>query len=302
MRLLVTLAVCIFLVLIGGCTRDQGGRYDRYQYGGSYTGCHPRLADNCRILLYSSPNSGRGDLQILNLETQQITNLTNSAEYEGDASYSNFGGRIVFVRELNSRGSIWTMNSDGTDQRQHSFDADYNHSPTFLSAHEVVYCKQGGRFGDTRDQLWIVDIRSNESRSLAAAYIEGSSPDASKDRQIAFSRFTSDRSEVFIWDVDRQSELSLGFGSSPAFSPDGNSVVCVLSKHDDFEYDLCTIDIKSGTRTWITNDGGYKSSPSWPADNWIVYADSSGTPEPRKIIRITLDTNSSEVLYDFESH
>ncbi|MBL8855498.1 MAG: PD40 domain-containing protein [Planctomycetaceae bacterium] len=288
------------VVVLCGCADDRRGRNDSYVNGGSYVGCRPSIGLEQNSVLLSTPTIGNGDLLLLDLTTRGITNLTLSDEYEGDAVFSPNYNRIAFVREINSRGSIWTMNADGTDKRQHTFDDYYNHSPTYLTPHEVVYCKEGGQFGDRRDHLWVVDTRSNEGRPLSAKSLQGNSPDVALERFVAFARFLDGRLEVLLWDIKEQTLSSLGEGSGPAFSPDGSRLVVVASKLGDFQYDLCMIDLHSKKRTWITDTGGYKAYPSWPADNHIFYLDSTGTRELGKIVRVSLDNFSIEVLHNLE--
>ncbi len=289
--------LCLLLICICGCPVERNGRIDHYQNGGSYIGCRPSIDPEHYTMLISTPTVGNGDLLLIDLTTQDVTNLTQSDEYEGDASFSPDYNRIAFVREINSLGSIWTMNVDGTDKRQHTFDSHYNHSPVYLSSREIVYCKEGGSYGDKRDQIWIVETSTNESRPLSSPSIQGSSPTVANERYVAFSRFDSGKLNLFLWDIEEQLLTSLGRGSNPVFSPDAKYLAFISTKRGDYEYDVCKIKIETKERTWITNTGGYKSYTSWPKDNYITYLDSTGTRGLGKVVRVELDGSSTEVLY-----
>ncbi len=87
--------------VLDGCyskPRPAAGRWVRYASGGRYIGAHPRASPNDKLVVFSSPATGCGDIYVYNMMTGAITRLTDDPNYEGDPAWSHDGKQIVFVR------------------------------------------------------------------------------------------------------------------------------------------------------------------------------------------------------------
>src|SRR5262249_55706704 len=124
----VGLAVVFRSRLVG---RVAGGRYDRYARGGAFIGSGPAIRPDGRVILYSSPRTGKGDLYLIDIDGRNRRRLTANPSYEGDGIFSPDGLRIAFIREEGSASHVWLMNADGTGERTVTSGTGYDTCPSF---------------------------------------------------------------------------------------------------------------------------------------------------------------------------
>lgn len=103
----------IVVVTPDGSTRT---RLTTYRYSRSVTGWSP----DATKLLFVSDQDGDPDLWVMDRDGSDATKLTRNVVMDLDGAFSPDGTRIAFYRASRQgrTTSIWTMASDGTDERQ----------------------------------------------------------------------------------------------------------------------------------------------------------------------------------------
>ena len=99
-RLSSAITLASLTVMLVGC--PVGGRWDRKAGGGRFIGASPDLSPKDDVIVFSSADTGHGDIYSYNIEASALTRLTDDPDYEGDPEYSPDGRQIVFVREENN--------------------------------------------------------------------------------------------------------------------------------------------------------------------------------------------------------
>ncbi len=107
------------------------GRYEEYIGGGLYKGEHFSLSPDGKMIVYSSPRTGHGDLYLVGSDGAHTRRLTSNPNYEGNPSFSPDGSKVTYEREQNKCGHIWIVNADGTGQKQLTFGSAYDSEPRF---------------------------------------------------------------------------------------------------------------------------------------------------------------------------
>lgn len=143
-------------------------------FGLDSSGMRPTVSSDGRLLLYSSPTVGNGDIFIRDLHTGSITNLTHLPASETSPVFSADGSHVLFTRNTGTSGQLWTLRlADGAERRLTTgpyFDRDAVPLPgtewiIFSRAHLWRPYSMGGMVWDRWD-LCYVSINGGEVRRL----------------------------------------------------------------------------------------------------------------------------------------
>jgi serine/threonine protein kinase len=99
--------------------------------------------DGKKIVFTSIRNTGRTRVYVIDLETNEVTRLSQQYSYDRQPVWSPDGSRIAFVTTQKGPVQIWTMAPDGSDQRLFTRSADaVNSYPTWGVNGEVILFTQ----------------------------------------------------------------------------------------------------------------------------------------------------------------
>ena len=81
------------------------------------------------------------DIYVADMKGNITKKLTNSPGYDAEAVLSPKGDKILFTSDRSGDLELWTMNIDGSDQRQITFDLGYDGGRLFLAltAKKIVF-------------------------------------------------------------------------------------------------------------------------------------------------------------------
>lgn len=197
------------------------------------------------------------------------------------------GGKIAYAEaEVTSYGaliySIWIMNADGSERRKI---ANLASDPSFSSdGQRIAFSGYTGRQGGASGGLWIMNADGSDQKLMwnegSVAYTSWA-PDGQRIALLAFK-------SVIIFDLTNNQRTPVIIGEQPAFSADGQRVICktcqatrcglFIVNIDGTNRIPLTIDADDGQPAW-SPDGQKIAFASGKRDRWdihVINADGSG--------------------------
>jgi len=188
-----------------------------------WTSWHPQG----RLMAFAGEVDKNWEIFVIDLESDSVTRLTNTATDEAAPSWSPDGSQLVFTARVNERSQVFRMNADGTGRTNLS-QSDRNEwhpswSPT--SDEIVFYASQD----TTADHLFLMRSDGADRRQLTSGHLHDVFPGWSADgSMVVFSRNQTGTIGVY--------QMSAGGSvpeevAAPAFygriSPDGKTVAFI---------------------------------------------------------------------------
>lgn len=160
-------------------------------------------------------------------QARKITNGTGELYSERFGLAWTPDGHIVYSSRQSGNPDIWTMEANGTGQKQLTFDTGADLQPAVSPDGQYIVFVSS-RTG--RHQLWRMDIDGNHPLMLAST--EGVQfPGISPDGQWAVYEGNA-QGKTVIWRVPLSGgipiQLTQDTARCPVISPDGNSIACFL--------------------------------------------------------------------------
>jgi TolB protein len=201
----------------------------------------PAWSPNGQSLAFEAsrgPNGLNIDIYVMNAEGSALKRITNEPTLDRMPSWSPDGTKIAFMKDNRSvqepdTGDIYTMNADGTDQRQLTDNGQYEYPAWSPDGKAVAF----DRLTKTSGGIYAVNAEGGGLRKLTHpphSFWDDEpswSPDGTK---IAFTRTsgaTPNRPDVFTMNTDGTHLMKLTGETegaySPDFSPDGKRIVFV---------------------------------------------------------------------------
>lgn len=249
MRRTTMLATAMLAALVGGLASLA---WAQGPAEASFPGKNGRIA-------FSANRDGNVDVFSVRADGTGLRRLTDFQGWDNSPSFSADGKKIAFDsrRGDGNEATIWTMNADGTRERQVTFtdgvypDADLDFAPAFSP--------DGGRL----------------------AYSHLPSSRYGEDPDIPYS------SHVYALNLsnDRERDLTPGFfvASSPSWSPDGRRIAFVgYGSGQGGNYDIYTVKTDGTGLKRLTDTETDESSPEWSPDSSkiVFHTDRTGEVDP----------------------
>lgn len=230
--------------------------------------------DGTRIAFVSNRESGVENVWVMASDGSSASNLTFNPLIPSSSSsspaWSPDGSKIAFSSNRYGPSDIWTMNSDGSDQRVVAWDSATDDQPSYNDdATRIAYQSEGRIVSirpDGTDREYVTDPQAVGAQSDANPVY---SPDG---HELAFWRASyPGGSHLMVARANGESvrELSTGAGVArqPAWDPDGRSII-FASDRDAAEpgsgasTDLYSLNMRSGDVTRLTTHALSDGNPS----------------------------------------
>ena len=221
-------------------------------------------------LLFVSNQDGDREIFTVDLDGNNLTQLTTNHSDDYDASWSPSGDKILFTSNReHGNTEVYMMNADGTEQMNLSqskgFDGRARWSPDGLS---IVFNSDR----DGADQLYLISL---ETRRISPLHVDGvfSSAEAvwSPDGQwIAFQGFNQfAKSDIWLTKADGNHSRQLtDDGKSEdgrvSWSPDGRKIA--YHSRRDHRYNIYIYDLTTQKEVQITHLSTSNVEPKWSHD------------------------------------
>ncbi|MEK6285865.1 MAG: protein kinase [Acidobacteriota bacterium] len=212
-----------------------------------------------------------GDLS----QARQIT--SSRPPYRGLALTPD--GKIVCGDTINGNLEILTMELDGTDQKQLTFAAGKNHTPSVsLDGQYIAFAStRGGEPG-----LWRMDINGDNPTLLTRCGNITSTSFSPDGKWIVYSGFVTGHAIQNIWKVSSDggspSQLTDKFSAAPTVSPDGKMIACVYRDAPSSAAHIAIIPFEGGQpiKTYLAPGLSYGSIRWAPDGSALTYIETHG--------------------------
>lgn len=246
------IAASLLLLGLAGCSYFLGKRATAVA-GGSVD-----ISPDGTQLLFST----YGDLYLLNLQTKSVSQLTNTPEAEGAATFSPDGKSIAYVAVGSGEGlRLFIRSLDGAQVKQLTNEPQTSdHSPSFSTdgaqivfarAHTLRTRSMGGKSWNDWDIYLINSDGTGLRRLTEQKYYQAGSPQfLKKDGEILFSAYVDRPTSLFKVSADAHQapqpfagtpdkDARMGaFATEPDVSPDGSRIAFISDRAEGFAYDL----------------------------------------------------------------
>jgi Tol biopolymer transport system component len=238
----------------------------------THRGCkRPSLSPDRKWIVFDGPRPGpqgpQFDVQVVRRDGTGRKTLTSSDEREIEADWSPDGSRISYSRLRLADADdwrltwIWTMRSDGSDQRPLVNGNGAQWSP---DGKQLVFsAPAAGSDGD----LFVINADGTGLRHLMVTPAIERPDDWSPDgRKILFTRSVSDTSsDLYVMNADgtgvRRLTRTRGIDSDGSWSPDGSKIVFASNR---FGWSHLFVMRANGTRRHeLTRGAANDFSPTW---------------------------------------
>lgn len=191
---------------------------------------------------YSDPQDypQGAELYMSDLDGQNIVRLTNNSQYDAEVGISPNGKIVLFSRQIDGMIDLWTMNPDGSNQKQITFTEDL---------------QEGGAF-----------IMSDNRTILFRAWEKSDEGNESMDMHL------------YTVDIEGKNMNQITFGSgthwAPFPAPDGEhfAYVTVFPPHN---YEIMLRSLKTGKEVRLTHNDGFDGFPTFSPDGKLMSFSSS---------------------------
>jgi dipeptidyl aminopeptidase/acylaminoacyl peptidase len=209
------------------------------------------------------------------------------------AAVPGSNGRIVFSSDRDGNAEIYTMNPDGSRQRNRSTNPGSDFEPV-LSPDATKIAFRSERDGSP--EIYVMNATGTGQTRLTNNAVEDIQPEFSPDgTKLAFvrrSEFDFTNADIYVMGVDGTGPIQLttdtGSDSEPAFSPDGTKIAWVTGR-DGNGNEIYIMDADGQNQTRLTNNSASDLQPAFSPDNSKIVFSSDRDSGDREIYVMDVD-------------
>ena len=176
-------------------------------------------------IVYSSRETGHGDLYAIDVNGKNVKRLTSTADYEAAPCFSLDGKWILYCRETSKCGHIWRMKPDGSNATQLTFGSDYDTNPMFAGdGDQVWFQRTPWGTGVGHYTIYTMTAEGKDVRSPVSG--DAKMEDAVLCRQNNSIYYTQSN-EIWQRSTNSTTDHRLADGEDPTVSPKGDWIAFV---------------------------------------------------------------------------
>jgi len=248
------------------------------------------------MVFASTRNSDHPGLYLQRVDGTAVTQLTSDGADDAYPVFSPDGKQIAFSSTRTGQWQIYVIDVDGRNATQITSGPSQSIHPSWSpDGSRLVYSSLGSRSGQW--ELWTVDLKTNEKRTIGNGLFPVWSPDRTRDR-IAFQRARQRGSRWFsLWTLElnngearRVTEVAVSANAAiitPTWSPDGKRLAFTTivqparttAGRMKGQTDIWTIDADGSNRQRLTDGRAANLTPYWAADGRVYFISDRGGAE-----------------------
>jgi TolB protein len=199
------------------------------------------------------------ELYLSDLDGNNVKRLTNNKIYEAEVTYAPDGHKILFGRQINGEMDLWTMNPDGSDQKQITFTHDWQEGGAlYMPDNKTIITRawKKSEEGNRMKSMQLFTLNEDGSNLKQITFEEGThwapSPAPDGVHVLYVKLLPPHNFEIFLLNLSTMEEKRItnnpAFDGFPTISPDGKTVAfssARANKHGERSLAIYLLDISS---------------------------------------------------------
>lgn len=233
-------------------------------------------AEDVPYISFSSNRSGNFDIYTIDINGENLRNITDSQKNEAGATWSPDGHFFAYHAELNGNTDIYVMNIETKKSRRLTEDPGNDAMAAWSPDGKwIAFCSD--RSGSY--EIYKMDVRGKHLQRLTRLPGRNASPAWSPDSQwIVFNSFQGFRNNfLYVMNSDGEDlrQLIKVAGAGASWSPDGKQILFSTSRDDadgEDTFDLFVTDLNGQEPRQLTDAPKWELDPVWSPDSrWITF-------------------------------
>ncbi len=225
---------------------------------GDARGSEPEVSPDGECIVFIR----NGDIWLMEADGSGQVNLTQSATFEAQPTWSPDGRRIAFVSNDAGNSDLYLMNADGTSWAQLTADPARDSGPTWSPTGSSIAFHTDR---DGNNEIYLIDTDGSNLQRLTDDPASDVGASWSHDgTRIAFNSNRNGGTRIFVMDPDGSSVTELptlfSLATMPAWSPNDTRIAF---SGGPVNLDIWAVNLDGSGLVGLTNDAATDLSPSW---------------------------------------
>lgn len=214
------------------------------------------------------------EIYVMNTDGSDVKRMTFNDKFDGEASFSTDGGKIVFTSTRDGNAEIYVMNADGSDQKRITNSLGSDAHPSFSpDGTKITF------ISDREGGLEIFKMNSDGTNAVRltdppfSKFNPSYSPDGT---HIIFSAIDGNDSEIWLMNDDGSNPVNLTDNTdddrTAKFSPNGTRIVYQSDRDDPtgHNYDVMIMNADGSNQVNLSRNLSQDTDPSFSPDGGTV--------------------------------
>lgn len=215
------------------------------------------------------------EIYVMNTDGSDVKRLTFNTMFDGEASFSADGGKIVFSSGRDGNAEIYVMNADGTNQKRITNSLGSDSHPSFSpDGTKIAFMsdREGGL------EIFTMNSDGTNAVRLTNPPFTKSLPSFSPDgTRILFTAFDGNDVELWVMNADGSNPVNLTNNTKTddrlgRFSPNGTQIIYQSDRDDPIghNWDIMIMNADGSNQTNLTQHSAQDTDPAFSPDGGTV--------------------------------
>ena len=214
------------------------------------------------------------EIYVMNTDGSDVKRLTVNTKFDGEASFSADGGKIVFTSTRDGNAEIYVMNADGSNQKRITNNLGSDAHPSFSpDGTKITFIsnREGGL------EIFTMNSDGTNAVRLTSAPFSKFNPSFSPDgTRIIYSAIDGNDSEIWMMNTDGSNPVNLTNNTADdrtaRFSPNGTQIVYQSDRDDPqgHSFDVMIMNADGSNQVNLTRNLSQDSDPSFSPDGTTI--------------------------------
>jgi Tol biopolymer transport system component len=230
----------------------------------------PSYSPGGKRIAYSDYDGQDYEIYTINVGGGGKIQVTNNNTHDFYPAYSPDDKKIAYTEYSDVAVAIYTINADGGGGK---YKVTGGSNPAYSpDGRKIAYESLDPVGGDY--EIHTINVTGGSAFKVTDNETDDFDPDYSPDgKRIAYASYEGPDTEIYTINVGGGTPFQVTNNvkdeEAPSYSPDGKKIAYECYKalgsddDEDFDHEICTINVGGGGKTKVTDAVGYASDPSW---------------------------------------